>query len=49
MVTASLVLHGWIFILEKIETLFLGNHYVRMVVLWLALAILSHSPTRIDI
>ena len=39
MVTVSLVLHGWIFILVKIGTLFLGNHHVRWVVLWLALAI----------
>ena len=39
MVTVSLALHGWIFILVKIGTLFLGNHHVRRVVLWLALAI----------
>ena len=39
MVTVSLALHGWIFILVKIGTLLLGNHHVRWVVLWLALAI----------
>ena len=43
MVTVSLVLHGWIFILVKIGTLLLGNHHVRWVVLWSALAIEPQS------